>query len=326
MRRAAVALTLGFLAVLSGCRGRTSDPPLPASEPAVAVPVRVASVRRATLTEQVSAPGHTAALAQQKIRAPFAGTLVELGVSDGDRVHRGDVLGTIVSRDSEAALSGARDMARQAQTDPEKADAARAVTLAERGLVRAPILAPSDGAVLAHAAVRGDRVSEDQEILTVADAGSIAFLVDAPQSDLGRIRSGQPVVVEISGRSGPVAGVVHDILPAANSGDFTAAVRVDLRGLAGVPPLGLFGTARITVAEHRNAVVVPEAAIIRDDVSGTSRIVVVEQGRARWMDVSPGLRANGEVEIQAPRLTLGQTVVVSGQVGLAEGAPVAAAP
>jgi multidrug efflux pump subunit AcrA (membrane-fusion protein) len=61
-----------------------------------------------TLSEVVTGPGHTAALSQQKVRAPFAGTLVELRVTDGDTVRRGQVLGTIVSRESEAALAGAR--------------------------------------------------------------------------------------------------------------------------------------------------------------------------------------------------------------------------
>jgi len=322
VKRAVLCLAL----LVSGCRGKTPAAPPAAAEPAVAVSVRVAAVSRTTLTEAVSAPGHTAALAQQKVRAPFAGTLTELAVSDGDRVRRGDLLGAIVSRDSEAALAGARDMERQARTDSEKADASRAVALAERALVRAPILAASDGTVLSHAAVRGDRLSEDQEILTVADSGSIAFLADVPQSELGRIRPGQPVVVDIAGRSDRLEGRVHDILPGANAADFTAPVRVDLQGLGSVPPLGLFGTARITVAEHRGVIIIPEAALMRDDVTGTSRIVIVDQGRARWLDVSPGMRANGTVEIRTPALAPGQTVVVSGQVGLAEGAPVAAAP
>ncbi len=324
-----IAAFVAFSALLgaSACRDRAAEaPPASASEPSVAVPVRVAAVSRSTLTEDVSAPGHTAALAQQKLRAPFAGTLTELAVSDGDRVRRGDTLGAIVSRDSEAALAGAHDMERQARTDAEKQDAARAVALAERGLVRAPILSPTDGTVLAHAAVRGDRVSEDQEILTIADAGSIAFLVDASQSDLARIRPGQAVSIEISGRDGRLSGTVHDVLPSANPADFTAPVRVDLHGLSGVPPLGLSGTARIVVAEHRNAATVPEAALLRDDVTGTSRIVVVDRGRARWLDVTTGLRTGGAVEIKAPPLEAGQTVVVSGQVGLADGSPVAAAP
>jgi RND family efflux transporter MFP subunit len=327
MRKAAVVLALAFLGACRGKAPEAGGPPL-AAEPtvSVAVPVRVGAVARLTLTDEVTASGHTAALAQQKIRAPFAGTLTELAVTDGDRVHRGQELGAGVSRDTEAALAGARDMQRQARTDAEKADAARALALAERSLVRAAILAPSDGVVLSHSAVRGDRVSEDQEILTIADAASVAFLVDVAQSDLARIRPGQAVSVEIAGRPGRISGAVHDVLPGANTADYTAAVRVDLRGVDGVPPLGLFGTARITVAEHRNATVVPESALIRDDVTGTTRLVVVEKGRARWLNVSPGSRSGGRVEITAPPLDLGQIVVVSGQVGLADGAPVVAAP
>lgn len=327
--RLTISRALVALALSCACRAKAPEAATStAAEPAVAVavPVRVAAVARVTLTDEVTASGHTAALAQQKIRAPFAGTLTELSVTDGDRVRRGETLGTVASRDSEAALAGARDMGRQASTDAERADAARALALAESGLVRSAILAPSSGTVLSHAAVRGDRVSEDQEILTIADAASVAFLVDVAQSDLSRIRPGQAVSVEIAGRPARLSGTVHDVLPGANAADYTAAVRVDLRGVDGVPPLGLFGTARITVAEHRDATVVPESAVLRDDITGTSRLVAVDQGRARWLDVSPGLRSNGRVEIKAPPLKPGQTVVVSGQVGLAEGSPVAAAP
>ncbi|HKD19516.1 MAG TPA: biotin/lipoyl-binding protein, partial [Thermoanaerobaculia bacterium] len=171
-RTAAVLLLLAATTAI-GCHGKEAEgktdgkpdesKPAPAAEatPAVSVPVRVAAVVRRTLADTVSASGHTASLAQQKIKAPFAGTLTELSVTDGDAVHSGQVLGFVVSRDSEAALNGAREMERQARTDGEKADAARAVALAERGLVRANIVSPSTGTVVAHSAVRGDRVSED---------------------------------------------------------------------------------------------------------------------------------------------------------------------
>jgi HlyD family secretion protein len=299
----------------------------PAAEatPAVSVPVRVAAVARRTLADTISASGHTSSLAQQKIKAPFAGTLTELSVTDGDPVHAGQTLGSVVSRDSEAALNGAREMERQARTDAEKADAGRAVALAEKGLVRANIVSPSTGTVVAHSAVRGDRVSEDQELLTVADSSSFVFIADVPQNDLTRIRPGQAAIVELAGRGERVAGAVHDVLPGANAADYTIPVRVDLTGLKAAPPIGLFGTARITVAEHRDVPIVPEAALIRDDVAGTVRVATVQQGRAHWIDVSPGLRSEGVVEITAPPIEAGQTVVVAGQVGLAEGTPVAAA-
>lgn len=322
MKRSLLVLVLCFAA----CRAKPAAEVPASAAPAAAIPVRVAPASRATLADVVSGPGRTAALAQQKVRAPFAGTLIELSAADGDRVRRGDPLGTIVSRDSEAALAGAHQMERDAKTDTEKQDAARALALAERGLVRAAITAPSDGLVLTHAAAGGDRLAQDQEILTIADASSVVFLVDVIQSDLGRVHAGQPVLIEVPGQPARFGGTVHGVLPGANASDFTVPVRVNLRAVSGVPPLGLFGTARITVAEHRDATVVPDAAIVRDDLAGTSRIALVQNGRAHWIDVTPGLRAAAGTQITAPALPAGQSVVVAGQVGLPEGAAVAARP
>ena len=328
MKRALLVVALA----LAGCR-RAADPEAAHSDAAksapaesAAVSVVVAPLVRATIPDVVTSPGKTAALAQQKVRPPFAGTLVELRVSDGDRVRRGDVLAAIVSRDSEAALAGAREMLRDAKDAAEKADGERAVALAERSLVRADIRAPSDGAVLSHAAARGDRVSEDQEILTIADASSVVFLADVPQSDLARIRRGQAARVELAGRPAPLGGTVHDVFPGANPADFTVPVRIDLAGLADIPPIGLFGTSRITVGVHRDAVVAPESAVVRDDLTGAARLVLVENGRAHWVDVKVGAKGPAGVEIASPLLAPGGTVVVSGQVGLPEGAAVSPRP
>jgi HlyD family secretion protein len=288
--------------------------------------VQVAAVTRRNLAEIVAAPGRTAAMAQQKVRAPFAGSLVELKVADGDAVRSGEILGYVVSRESEAALSGAREMVRDAKTPAEKRDADRAVTLAERGLVRAPLRSSADGAVLAHAATSGDRVSEDQEILTIADAASIVFLADVGQSDLSRVRPGQTAAVELAGRARPVPGLVHAVLLGANAADFTVPVRVDLKGMQGLPPVGLFGTARISVGERRNTAVVPDTAVLRDDVTGATRIAVVRGGKAHWIAVTPGVRGEGSTEILSPVLAPDEPVIVAGQVGLPDGAAVVIRP
>jgi RND family efflux transporter MFP subunit len=324
LRLASAALLLACGLAVAACR-KGEDPaeradkrPAPES---VAVPVRVAPITRAALSRVVSAPGQTNALTQQKVRAPFAGTLLELRVVDGDTVRRGQDVGVIVSRDSEAALSGARQMVRGASTPEEKADADRALALAERNLIRTTIHAEADGAVISHAAAAGDRVSEDQELLTIAERSSLVFVANAAQSDLPAVRPGQSVSVELAGRPRPIAGVVHDVLPAANPGDFTAPIRVDLRESAPGMAIGLFGTARITV-ESREAATVPDAAIVRDDVSGVARVALVRDGKAHWVDVVTGLRGAAGTEIVSPPLSPSDSVVVSGQVGLPEGARV----
>jgi len=324
----AFGLAFGFGFGSSACHKAADPAPDDPKEPKageVAVPVRVASVTRAPLSRVVSAPGQTNALTQEKVRAPFAGTLVELTVTDGDTVRKGQTVGAIVSRDTDAALSGAREMERSARTPEEKADAERAVALADRNLVRATIRAAANGVVLSHGAATGDRVSEDQELLTVAELGSLVFVANAAQSDLALVRPGQAVSVELAGRPRAAAGVVHDVLPAANPGEFTAPVRVDLRETPPGMAIGLFGTARITV-ESRDAVTVPDAAILRDDVSGVTRVALVRDGKAHWVDVVTGLRGDKGTEIVSPALEPSDSVVVSGQVGLPEGAHVTIRP
>jgi multidrug efflux pump subunit AcrA (membrane-fusion protein) len=321
MRRGA-ALLLFALASAAGCHKAEEPAKTAEAAPDAPSPVHVAPISRRTLTELVSGPGHTAALTQQKVRAPFAGTLVELRVADGDMVHRGQPIGAVVSRESDAALSGAREMLREAQTPAQRADAERAVALAERNLVRRALVASADGPVLSHAAASGDRVSEDQEVLTIEDSSSIVFVADVPQGDLSRVRPGQRAVVDLGGGRTESAGTVHGILPSANPADFTGGVRIDFPGAARLP-LGLFGSARIVVGERRDALVVPDAAVLRDDVSGVSRTAVVAGNKLHWIQVTPGLRQDGFTEISGAGVPAEGQAVVSGMIGLPEGKSVA---
>jgi multidrug efflux pump subunit AcrA (membrane-fusion protein) len=312
---------LFIAATLLSCKGAGQKEAASKADPTpeAPTPVRVAAVSRQTLPVFVSGPGKTSALVQQKVRAPFAGTLTSLSVSDGDPVQRGQTVGTVVARDSEAALSGAREMLREAATPSEKRDAERAVAIAEKNLVRKPLTVAWDGAVISHAASPGDRLAEDQEILAVNDASSLVFLADVPQADLLRIRPGQKAMLQIAGGSQLSSGSVHAVLPGANPADYTGSVRIDLPASSRRLAVGIFGTARILVSERAGATVVPDAAVLRDDVSGTARVALANQNRAHWVTVQTGVSDSGKIEIVSPPLTVGQTVIVSGLVGLPEG-------
>ena len=259
-----------------------------------ATPVETAAVELATLVAEVSAPGQTVALVEQKVRAPFDGTVAALDVVEGSAVSRGQRIGEIVARDSEAALFGAREMARQAQTDAEREDARRALELAERGRVAAPLVATVAGRVTARTAAAGDRVTADQELLTIAAADSVVFRADVPQGELAAVRPGQSASVEISGAAAPLAARVRGFLSPAEKSDLTAPLRLDFARPGAVAATGLYGIARIVVGEHRDVPVVPLAAVLRDDVSGTSRVGTVDAGgRLRWVEVETGLRDAG---------------------------------
>jgi multidrug efflux pump subunit AcrA (membrane-fusion protein) len=320
---------LVLLAALAVACRRPQPSPSPSPEeeaPKGATPVKVVAVSKATIPEVVSGPGHTLAFLQQKVRAPYSGTLTELRVVDGNVVHAGDVVGVIVSRDSEAAVAGADELLRQAKTETERADAERAVDLARRGLVKTTLRIPSSGVVLGHAASAGDRVSEDQEILTVSTLDSIVFQADVPQADLGKVRPGEAASVLLAGRKDPLPGQVHDILANANPTDLTIPVRIDPRPQVDGLGVGLFGTARIFVGERRDVPVLPPAAVILDDVTGKARIATVAEGKVHWVEVTTGLEDKERIEIRTPTLDPGTKVIVAGQVGLPEESPVTIEP
>jgi membrane fusion protein, multidrug efflux system len=287
-------------------------------------PVKIARVVRATLPVTVSGPGRTDALEQQKVRAPFKGLLRQLRVADGDFIKKGQIVAVLVAQESESALTGARALLRSANTPQQKSDAQRALQLAERGLVATSLRAPADGVVVTHGADEGSLVAEAQDVVSLAATDSFVFVASIAQTEISQVRPGQPAQVVLPAHAGPITGKVHSILPGASPNDLNEPARIDL---AQAPhALGLFGTATITVGERRDVSVVPDAAVLRDDVTGVRRVAVVEGGKLKWQTVRTGASAGGTVEIVDPPLTEGTQVVTDGQVGLPDGAPLQVVP
>ncbi|MEJ2679751.1 MAG: efflux RND transporter periplasmic adaptor subunit [Gemmatimonadota bacterium] len=329
---AGACLVLVLSLALPGCSqsGGTEEASSPAqsgmspgSTAPTAVPVRVDTVAMENLDVVVTAPGRTEALRQDRVRAPFPARLVSLRVTDGDRVKAGEVVAEVESKNSEAALRGARQMLASARTAQDSADAHRAVELAQRGLVRQALRAPTAGVVLSHAAETGDYVDEGEVLVTIAEAGAVYFDAQVSQSDVARIRPGQHATIDMPAAGGPVTAVVHGVLPSASSENLSAPVRLDFQPAHPGLSVGLFGTAHIVVAQRKDAIVVPAASVLRDDVTGVSRIAEIRpDGTAHWVVVQTGVQQGTRVEILSPRLAPGTRVVTDGQVGLPEGAKV----
>lgn len=285
-----------------------------------AVPVRTGPVARMDLDVLVKAPGRTEALRQDRVRSPFAGRLVSLKTLDGDRVHAGQVVAEVLSKNSEAALRGAKGMLAGAKTAVDSIDARRAIELAQQGEIRQELSAPATGIVLSHSAVPGDYVEEGEELLRIAEKGAVYFAARVSQAELARIKPHESSKVDIPAAGKPLDAVVHGILPTASSDNLSASVRLDFVSSRPELAVGLFGTASIVVDRHENAIVVPRAALLRDDIGGQERIALVHDDTAHWVVVTTGIEQGDLVEITAPALSPGDRVVIEGQVGLPEGA------
>ena len=325
-----LGLLLGFLATLMACSDRAKDAanadgasqtPAP-----TAVPVRSQPVASIDLDVLVKAPGRTEALRQDRVRSPFAGRLVSLKTLDGDRVQAGQVVAEVLSKNSEAALRGAKGMLAEAISSADSIDARRAIALAQQGEVRQELTAPAAGIVLSHSAVPGDYVEEGEVLLRIAEKGAVFFEARVSQGDLALIKPEEPCKVDIPAAGKPLDATVHGVLPTASSSDLSASVRLDFDSSQLELAVGLFGTASIVVDRHENATVVPLSALLRDDISGQDQIALVHQGTAHWVSVSTGIVHSDLVEILSPPLNPGDQVITKGQVGLPEGAHVQVKP
>jgi RND family efflux transporter MFP subunit len=351
-------LLLNLCAAAAGC-GK-ADHAEETVESAAPVVVRVAKAGPAHVDLRVKATGTTVAApgAELSVTAPQAARVVAIPHGEGDRVARGELLvqfeipslaSDLAARESALAQARARVANAQAARDRlstlmergvaarrEVDDAQRDLTegqasvseataglsAARQLLARQRVTAPFDGVVVRRWHNPGDLVdaATADPVIRFADPARIEAEALVPAADVSRVIARQSAEVKGPGDARWAATVIAT--PAAvDAATASARVRLSLRGTA-PPPLGLPIEAAIVVQAREAAVAVPSAALVRE---GDSSILFVVNGtKAVRREVRPGVASTDFTEILSG-VAAGETVVVSGQDGLPDGAVVSVA-
>ena len=327
MRNRARIILLCCLPLAAGCGQRTEADSPAESRAASAVRVRTRAVETRVFPDELSVPGRWRAGGEAVLAAPFAAVVESIAVLPGDAVAAGQALAWLDTRESHAALRGAESLVRQARDAAARQEAAQAVELARRDLVRVPVRAPRAGVVLRRSVEPGTLVAESAEILAITPLNALVFEAHVPAALRPRLRPGQQAVIACSGEP-PRNATLERILPAASEADQAVlAWLVPAPGAGPRPFLDRFGTATLQLGPPRRGLAVPDSAVVEDDVTGEKRLARVSpDGRAVWVPVTLGLRAGGWTELQAPLLTEGTPVIVEGQHGLPDSAKVQSVP
>ncbi len=280
------------------------------------VPVRVERLEEKNIRETARATGQWRVSDSVMVNAPFKAYVEEVRPRAGDSVTRGEAIGTLVTYESRAALRGAEILVRQALTASEREEASRALRLAERELVRVPLVAGVEGTVLRRTVEPGSEAAEGADLLTIAPLGSVVFEAHVPRADAPRVAPGQPAQVGMEG-GGSVAASVSRRLPQTSEADQTALFWLAPTVRAPFGVLGRFGNAAIETGAVHRGVLVPDSALVEDDLTGEIRVARVAAGNvAVWMPVKVGPGEEGRHELLSPALPPGTAVIVRGQRGL----------
>jgi RND family efflux transporter MFP subunit len=351
MRKVIGAVLLALLG--AACR---KDPPAVAVDPpAVRVAAATQEILREWLRlsgRVVPPPDRDATLSPR-----VEGVLAEVTARLGERVTRGQVLARVDSAALADALAAADAAAKSAEADAaaKRRMATRTRTLVTRGVVSgeqaeadeaaalageamlaqvraaraeaarrsrwAEVVAPFDGVVVRVLRQAGEPVdgTAATPVVEIAAEHPVDVALDATAPVLARLREGQTaeIVVESSASAtipAHVKSVAAAVDPTTGTGPVRLAPATDDSSLL----LGRVVEARIAVAQHDEAIVVPASAL-RGGASGTVEAVVVTDHKVHVHTVVPGMRDGDRVEILSG-LSAGDVVVIDDPVGLADDA------
>ncbi len=307
------------------------------------VPVEVATAQRLAMADDVSAVGSLVSNESVVLRPEIAGRISRIAFRDGEAVQRGALLIELDSAVQRAELQQARATLTLAQANSRRTedlfvrkfvsqssrDTARAeldlaragVDLAQARLDRTVIRAPFAGVVGIRSVSPGDFVKDGEALINLEDIATLKLDFRLPELYLDRVQLGQSLELACDVLPGETfAARVDAIDPLVDAQGRAVRLRASLANPEGRLRPGVFARVRLVLAERPDVLVVPEAALV--PAPGNVQFVYqVVEGKARRVNVTTGMRREGQVEV-ASGLEAGAQVVSAGQLKLRDGVPV----
>lgn len=281
---------------------------------------------------QVLAQLDTEAAVLQARQADAAVALAEIGVATSAReFERAAGLhdqGGLAAQQFEQV----RDAARMAEQQLAQAQAMAG--LAKEQVDGGQILAPFAGIVTYVAQEEGEYfnpmtmspMAGPGGLVGLVDPSSIKIDLQVADSDIGRFAPGMETRIFVDAladrlpREG-LAGTVETVGIAADSTSRTFPVRVVADNPGGAVLAGTHARVRLVLQRQQDALVVPEAAVVRAE--GGDRVMVVQGDRVQGVPVRVGIEGDDGLQV-LEGLQGTEVIVIEGNLGLADGSQVEA--
>ncbi len=330
-----VAVIVAVTAAVVVARGRMNAPGK-GDKPVVTLEFTAAEVVQPQLQPmhgRIEFSGPLVAPNTAVVRAKAAGTLVALTVQEGARVRAGQPVGRIdlaelASRSAErgallesarAALAQAKrthasneQLAAQSFISPialeasrsaldgarAQLDAAQAALDATRvGLREAALAAPIAGIVARRHVVPGEKVSPEQQLLTIVDLSQLELAGHVGTHEVSLLSPGMPVSLRVEGVPTPVTGRLARIAPAAEAGMRSIGVTIVLANPGETLRAGQYALATVALPDASPRLTLPVTAVV--SAGGQDHVWLIQQGALLRRAVTLGRRddAAGRVEV-----------------------------
>lgn len=330
-------------------KGKKPDVPLEFTTGEVVQPTLV------TMPVLIQFSGPLVAPRTAVVRAKSAGTLLGLKVNEGSRVKAGQALGEIDLSDLQSRVNERNATVESAQaavveaerthsanaglakdnfisptalqSSQARLDTARAQLKSAQaqlatlrvGVRDAALVSPIAGIVGKRHVVPGEKVSAEQQLLTVVDLSSLELAGAVGTHEVSLLRPGQAVQVSVEGAAEPVTGRIDRIAPAAEAGTRSIGVVVTLDNKKEQFRAGQYAMGKVLLADETQRLTLPASAI--GSTSGQDQVWVIENGTLQRRAITTGRRdeSKGRVEV-LQGVKAGATVLAARFDNLRDGA------
>jgi RND family efflux transporter MFP subunit len=338
-----------------GQRSPQTSGPSPAPKASGAIPeVQVTKPVRGDVSATLRLPANIAPFQQATLFAKVSGYLRAVAVDKGDHVKVGQVLAVIDDPELEERYQQAQSefaikkvtYERLFNVWKENPDviAKQDVDLAEAAYLGAKhaleqlaamldytkVRSPFDGIVTARfvdpgALIQAATSSATQAVplFTVMDISTLRIYVNVPQEDAVFVKKGTPATITLKDVEKKVEATVTRSTIALDPGTRTMLAEIDVPNPGYALAPGMFAEVILTLRQHRNALVIPPAALVSENSS--KAVFVVAQGVAQKVHVKTDIDDGVWVEV-TEGLTGSEEVVVVGKASLVDGMTVKASP
>jgi len=287
-------------------------------------PVTGVAAVKDTLWISVTAKGRAEAIREAKLTARASGIVASVPVRENRAVGAGQLMVQIDTTEYAlevaaryAALQKARvDYQTRVIGDDQLADPevrarrdqlARAVTgldeaeVAHRKAVldleKAAVRAPFGGRVADVMVVPGQFVREGDELLTIVDLDPIKVAVQVLGTEVVYLDEGRAATLDFTAfPDRPFYGRIETINPVIDPETNTARVTVHIENADGRIKPGMYAEADLEAQQFPDRILVPRTAIL-ETADRRTHLFVLEDGRAKWRYVTPGLENEQLVEL-----------------------------
>ena len=194
--------------------------------------------------------------AERTLTTLAAGTVTAINVQEGGAVNKEDIVLQISGEDLTEAIQSAAETLRSAELNMDNL---------QEAMNNYTVTSPISGTIIEKNAKAGDALTAGADLCTIYDLSYLVMVINVDELQVSDVSVGQSVQVTADAvpdktYTGTVTRV--SMKGSSNGGTTTYPVTVRIDETEGLRP-GMNANAEIVIAEAKNALAVPNAAIVR---------------------------------------------------------------